>query len=238
MFAGLLRFRSWRIPVILSAVRVTREQGSRSRGRQRAWPRTKFGGVENPNPAFSAVANLDALWGKRNVFVPSCSRRITLPGSRPGFGRWDPSSPSISLPALTRLDRIDRSSGAPGFSSDAFFLSPQKPCPSAFPAEFSHYRTSASDVQSLQSLEFTTPSPGAPGSTAPVPVHPPVDALHSFENAPHTIPNFLLTLKIEGVKTQSFFGTFKVFPVGVASGAQAKSPFASQDASGRASEGL
>jgi len=31
---------------------------------------------------------------------------------------------------------------------------------------------------------------------------------------------------------------FKVFPVGVASGAQAKSPWASQDASGRASEGL
>jgi hypothetical protein len=76
----------------------------------------------------------------------------------------------------------------------------------------------------LQSPDFTTPSLPPPGSTAPVPVHPPVDALHSLENAPHTVLNFPLTLKIEGVKTQSFFDTFKVFPVGVASGAQAKSP--------------
>jgi len=146
---------------------------------------------------------------------------------------------SVDFPSGAHEARPDRSflQGS-GFSSDAFFLSPQKPCPSAFPAEFSHSRTSASDVQSLQSLEFTTPSLDPPGSTAPVSVHPPVDALHSLENAPHTIPNFLLTLKIEGVKTQSFFDTFKVFPVGVASGAQAKSPFASQDASGRASEGL
>jgi hypothetical protein len=90
----------------------------------------------------------------------------------------------------------------------------------------------------LQSLEFTTPSLPPTGSTAPVPVHPPVDALHSLENAPHTVLHFPLTLKIEGVKTQSFFDTFKVFPIGVASGAQAKSPSASQDALGRASEGL
>jgi hypothetical protein len=48
-----------------------------------------------------------------------------------------------------------------------------------------------------------------------------VDALHSIQNTPHTILNFLLTLEIEGVETQSFFGTFKVFPVGAASGAQA-----------------
>jgi hypothetical protein len=90
----------------------------------------------------------------------------------------------------------------------------------------------------LQSPEFTTPSLPPRGPTAPVPVHPPVDALHSLENAPHTVLNFPLTLKIEGVKTQSFFDTFKVFPIGVASGAQAKSPSASQDAAGRASEGL
>jgi hypothetical protein len=57
--------------------------------------------------------------------------------------------------------------------------------------------------------------------SAPIPVHPPVDALHLIQNTPHTIAKFLLTLKMEGVQTQSFFGTFKVFPVGAASGAQA-----------------
>jgi hypothetical protein len=57
--------------------------------------------------------------------------------------------------------------------------------------------------------------------TAPIPVHPPVDVPHSIQNTPHTVAKFLLTLKIEGVQTQSFFGTFKVFPVGAASGAQA-----------------
>jgi hypothetical protein len=60
-----------------------------------------------------------------------------------------------------------------------------------------------------------------PIPVAPIPVHTPVDAPHSVQNTPHTIAKFLLTLKIEGVKTQSFFGTFKVFPVGAASGAQA-----------------
>jgi hypothetical protein len=64
-----------------------------------------------------------------------------------------------------------------------------------------------------------------------------VNAPHFIQNTPHTIPNFLLTLKIEGVETQSFFGTFKVFPVGAASGAQAKSPFASQDAAREGEQG-
>jgi hypothetical protein len=37
--------------------------------------------------------------------------------------------------------------------------------------------------------------------TAPSPLHQPVNPLHSIEKSTHTIPRFLLTLKIKGVKT-------------------------------------
>ena len=54
--------------------------------------------------------------------------------------------------------------------------------------------------------------------------HTPVNELHSIDFAADKFAMFLLTLKIEGVKTQSFFDTFSVLPVGAASGTQAKSP--------------
>jgi hypothetical protein len=37
--------------------------------------------------------------------------------------------------------------------------------------------------------------------TAPFLLHPPVNRLHSIEKSADTIPHFLLTLKMEGVKT-------------------------------------
>jgi len=51
-----------------------------------------------------------------------------------------------------------------------------------------------------------------------------VNQLHSIDFTQLKIVQFSLTLKIESVKTTSFFDTFQVFPVGAASGAQAKSP--------------
>jgi hypothetical protein len=39
------------------------------------------------------------------------------------------------------------------------------------------------------------------GKTAPTLLHPPVNHLHLIENSEDTIPRFLLTLKIERVKT-------------------------------------
>jgi hypothetical protein len=38
--------------------------------------------------------------------------------------------------------------------------------------------------------------------------HPPVDGVHSIDFPADRTPPFLLTLKIEGVKTNSFFDTF------------------------------
>jgi hypothetical protein len=45
-------------------------------------------------------------------------------------------------------------------------------------------------------------------SIAPLTLHPPVDSLHSIDFAADKSPDFLLTLKIEGVKTNSFFDSF------------------------------
>jgi hypothetical protein len=38
--------------------------------------------------------------------------------------------------------------------------------------------------------------------------HPPVDGLHSLDFPADTSAHFLLTLKLEGVKTDSFFDSF------------------------------
>ena len=51
-----------------------------------------------------------------------------------------------------------------------------------------------------------------------------MNQLHSIDFTQLKIVQFSLTLKTESVKTTSFFDTFQVFPVGAASGAQAKSP--------------
>ena len=51
-------------------------------------------------------------------------------------------------------------------------------------------------------------------------------------------PPFLLTLKLEGVKETRSLTASEVFPVGAASGAQAKSLSASQDDGGKAGKGL
>jgi hypothetical protein len=50
-----------------------------------------------------------------------------------------------------------------------------------------------------------------------------VDGLHSKENTRLKVCDFRLTVSIEGVKRHSFFDSFQVFPVGAASGAQARS---------------
>jgi len=39
-------------------------------------------------------------------------------------------------------------------------------------------------------------------------LHPAVDGLHSIDFSADKTPPFLLTLKLEGVKTNSFFDTF------------------------------
>jgi hypothetical protein len=43
---------------------------------------------------------------------------------------------------------------------------------------------------------------------APIPLHPPVHGLHSTENQADKLAHFLLTQKLKGVKTYSFFDTF------------------------------
>jgi hypothetical protein len=44
--------------------------------------------------------------------------------------------------------------------------------------------------------------------TAPLPLHMPVDDLHSIDFAADKSPHFLLTLKMKGVKPISFFDSF------------------------------
>src|SRR5438876_8967106 len=61
---------------------------------------------------------------------------------------------------------------------------------------------------------------------APLLLHSPVNELHSIEIKEHTNSFFLLTQKIEGVKHNCSLTVSEVFPVGAASGGQAKSPSA------------
>jgi hypothetical protein len=69
-------------------------------------------------------------------------------------------------------------------------------------------------------------------------VHPPVNGLHSIARQADTVAQFLLTLKTEGVKQTRSLTASEVFPVGAASGAQAKSPSASRDDGRKVSKGL
>jgi hypothetical protein len=62
---------------------------------------------------------------------------------------------------------------------------------------------------------------GAPAQSAE---HTPVNELHSIENAQLTNSFFPLTKKIQGVKHNCSLTVSEVFPVGAASGGQAKSP--------------
>jgi hypothetical protein len=66
----------------------------------------------------------------------------------------------------------------------------------------------------------------------------PVDGLHSTDFSADKSAAFLLTLKMKGVKQTRSLTASEVFPVGAASGAQAKSLFASQDDGGKAGKGL
>jgi hypothetical protein len=50
--------------------------------------------------------------------------------------------------------------------------------------------------------------PSAEWRTAPKMLHPPVDGLHSIDFSADKTPPFLLTLKMKGVKTTSFFDSF------------------------------
>jgi hypothetical protein len=60
-----------------------------------------------------------------------------------------------------------------------------------------------------------------------------VDALHSIENKSDKGPHFSLTQQLEGVQQDRSLTVSKVFPVGAASGAQAVSLFALQNAERR-----
>jgi hypothetical protein len=58
-------------------------------------------------------------------------------------------------------------------------------------------------------ISLLTPRLDAAGNlTAHFFVHPPVNRLHSIAAQAHTVRGFLLTLKMKGVKTTSFFDTF------------------------------
>jgi hypothetical protein len=63
-------------------------------------------------------------------------------------------------------------------------------------------------------------------TAAPFPRHSPVNGLHSVESKELRFSFFLLTQKIEGVKHNCSLTVSEVFPVGAASGGQARSPSA------------
>ena len=63
-------------------------------------------------------------------------------------------------------------------------------------------------------------------TTALVLLHAPVNELHSLESKALRFSFFRLTKKIEGVKHNCSLTVSEVFPVGAASGGQARSPFA------------
>jgi hypothetical protein len=65
-----------------------------------------------------------------------------------------------------------------------------------------------------------------------------VNALHSIENKSDKSAIFSLTKKIEGVQQDRSLTVSKVFPVGAASGAQAKSLKQPRGEFERASKGL
>ena len=65
-----------------------------------------------------------------------------------------------------------------------------------------------------------------------------MDSLHSIDFPEDKTASFLLTLKKKGVKQTRSLTASEVFPVGAASGAQAKSLSASQDDGGKAGKGL
>jgi hypothetical protein len=92
--------------------------------------------------------------------------------------------------------------------------------------------------ESEKNTGLTKKMPGGNSRTAPKMRHPPVDSLHSIDfPADKTLP-FLLTLEMKGVKTNRSLIASGVFPVGAASGAQAKSLSASQDDGKKAGKGL
>src|SRR5215831_14645410 len=61
--------------------------------------------------------------------------------------------------------------------------------------------------------------------TAPLLRHPPVNRLHSIAEKANTVAHFSLTARTEGVQKDRSLTASEVFPVGTASGAQAKSAF-------------
>jgi len=61
---------------------------------------------------------------------------------------------------------------------------------------------------------------------APLLLHAPVNGLHLIEIAALTNCFFLLTKKMEGVQQDRSLTVSEVFPVGAASGGQARSPSA------------
>jgi hypothetical protein len=65
-----------------------------------------------------------------------------------------------------------------------------------------------------------------------------VDGLHSIDLSADTGCDFLLTLKMKRVKQTRSLTASEVFPVGAASGAQAKSLSALQNDGGKAGKGL
>jgi hypothetical protein len=56
-----------------------------------------------------------------------------------------------------------------------------------------------------------------------------VNHLHSLEKSEDTVPHFSLTPEMKRVKRHRSLTASEVFPVGAASGAQAKSPSALQN---------
>jgi hypothetical protein len=133
MFAELLRFRSWRIAVILSAVKLPRREAFREPGPAAHVARTNFPGAENPIPSSElsgiSILYLDTLWGegkiggegKRFRAIP-CRRRIRLQGLGPRFGRGASALVRFSLPAPVPASRgLSGSFLAMGFSRKAVF---------------------------------------------------------------------------------------------------------------------
>ena len=107
----------------------------------------------------------------------------------------------------------------------------RNPCPSAFATRFSQARNKSLEHLRTLTIILTREKP-CPATPLRNPAtrsctksgHPPVDAVHSTENKRDKTAYFSLTLKIEGVQQDRSLTTSRVFPVGAASGAQAKSP--------------
>jgi hypothetical protein len=163
MFAELLRSRSWRIPVILSAVRVIQEEG-----------------FTGPGPAASLAADKIRRCGERKYRAQrgrgsqcpmgeaKCFRAIhavvesRCRASGPGIGRWYLSFSSIFLPPLTRLVRIDGSSAALVFRAMHSFCPLKSLAHQRFRLNFHIAEPPQVRFKVLQSPEFTIPSLSPP----------------------------------------------------------------------------